>query len=676
MPWSGRARLGACAAALALVPVAARAAPDTPARTVAISDLLALRVAQDPVIARDGTRVVFTLFEPPGPQAEGPTSHVWSVPADGGAPARALCQGAHLDWSPQLSPDGRTLAFLSTRGGAPRLYVMPVEGGEARAVTPPDVDASSPAWSPDGTRLAFLSEELGVGGDYDDYSAAAADERVVSRHAELVRLRVVTVASGELRSVTGDAHSVLAFDWAPSGDAFAVVARARRPGALATGAGQPVELLRVPLAGGHARHLARFDTRVTQPRVAPDGSAVALAAHDGRSAGNVMRTIVLVPADGTGVVRNLLDGYRGSVDTLAWLPDARRIVFNGVEGVHVAPRLLDVATGRVSALVDETFVAEGLSVAAGAPRVAFLAQTPRHPREVWSADLDGRPRRLTRLNPQLDGLRFARREVVHWRADDGVEIEGLLLVPPDLELGRRYPTVVMPHGGSTGWSMWKDGFLTDVGQVMAAAHGYVVFYPNPRGTPGYGRAFEDALVGDVGGRELRDVLDGLDWLVARGTSDAQRLAIGGWSWGGTLAAWAVTQTERFRCAIDGGGVVDWRSFYGQSENPELARAAFDGAPEERAALYAERSALRHVERIRTPLLILHGEDDAHVPVSQAWQMYRALRERGRPVEFVLYPRERHFLLEPAHAANFMTRVLGWYELHLKRPAASAARAAP
>jgi dipeptidyl aminopeptidase/acylaminoacyl peptidase len=643
-------------------------------RPVGIEDLLAVRIPHDLQISPDGIHVAFVVFEPPSAREapQPPTSNIWIVDTQGRSEPRRLTSGPGMDWSPQWAPDSRRLAFLSTRSGSTQLYVLDAAGGEPRAVTPPDLDLTDVSWSPDGSVLAFLTED-GTPSDYGTYGDSAFDEMIISRTTRPSRLNVLDPGSGALRQLTEPGASVICYDWSPDAKEFAVVLKDPQVDGGA-GTERSLQLARMSAGGGQLRRLAMLQVaNVTAVRWAPNGTHLAVLAHDGRSPHRIMRTILLASAADGDPPRNLLADYRGSVNWFTWLPDGRRIAFNGLEGVHAQPMVLEVGGATLSHVLGGNAVTDNVSLDRRGTRFAFTDQSTFRPRDIWTADLEGRSRQLTHFNPELEQVTFGNGEIVHWRAEDGQEIEGILLRPPGGDPGRRYPTVVMPHGGSTGWSMWKAGFLTDVGQVMAAAHGYVVLYPNPRGTPGYGREFEEAAVGDVGGREFRDIMSGIDWLVARRIADPDRLGIGGWSGGGTMAAWAVTQTDRFRCAIDGGGIVNWESFYGQTDTPSVAIASFGGSPSERPALYHARSPLSHLDRVHTPLLVLHGEGDTHVPVGQAWEIYRGLKSGGKEVEFVLYPREQHFLMEPKHALNFMNRVLGWYETHLK--AAEPARAA-
>jgi dipeptidyl aminopeptidase/acylaminoacyl peptidase len=637
-------------------------------RAVSIDDLLSLRNGFDAEIAPDGSRVAFAIAEPPKDYSSSaaPVANLWLVSTNTSQSITRFTTGSHMDWSPHWSPDNKRIAFLSSRTGNGRVYVQVVSSKAGSiALTPADVDVSEFAWAPDGHYIAFVAADASRDRDYSKHAFARADESVISRKNATTRLFVVDLLSKRIRSVSDPKVNVLGFAWSPRGDRIAVQVRdvPEMPTENDPSDGRAI-VATVSPNGGKLSSIAEIRGALGTIQWSPDGLQIAMVVHESNAYAKFMRTLELFPATGGGAPRKLLGDYAGSVSEFAWTADNRRIVFVGAEGVNNCVRIVDAPSGMISHPLRASAI-EGLSLSRATSRMAFFDESPLGPRDIWLTDLKGGARQLTNLNPQVRGLYLPKAELVRWVADDGVTIEGILLKPASSENHAPLPMVVMPHGGVTGWSRWKLGFQTDVGQVMAANYGYAVLYPNPRGTPGYGAFFEDQLANDVGGRELQDILEGIDYLVKEGIADNDRLAIGGWSWGGTLAAWAVARTDRFRCAIDGGGVVDWASFFGQTDFPAIASRLFGGTPYQRGDLYRERSTISHVESIHTPLLVLHGELDTHVPTGQGWEIYRALAAQRKDVEFVIYPREHEYLLEPAHARNFMNRVLEWYELHLK-----------
>lgn len=654
-----------------------RSEPAAPRRAVTIEDLLNIRNGFDAQLSADGRFVAFAIMEPADPVAadKGPVSNLWIVPAAGsGAPVR-LTAGARMDWLPRWAPDSERIAYLSPGQDVTRVYVTSRAQKTPAPVTPPDLDVSDFAWSPDGRTIAFLSSEDAGQTDYVNHPFPNADEQVLSRKVVVSRLLAVDVSTRRVRPVTHEPLSILGFAWSPDGQSIALqIPKSAMLQSFPVSSADPIILGVVPSQGGAIMNVAELSGAVGVVRWSPDGSTIAVPVYQGKAVSKFPNRIALVSMKEQSASRYLLKGYNGSLADFAWLRGGKSIVFSGIEGTKTRLRLVDVESDELSAAFLREGAMEDISVSDKHLRIAYFDESPHHPRDLWISELDGPSRQLTRLNPQIDKLLFGDVEVIHWKAQDGIMIEGLLLKPAGLQAGHRYPLVVMPHGGVTGWSRWKSGFLTDVGQVMAAGHGFAVLYPNPRGTPGYGTGFEDGLVGDVGGHEVTDILSGIDFLVQEGIADPQKLGIGGWSWGGTIAVSAISQTNRFKCAIDGGGVVDWISFFGQSDSPAIATSLFGGTPLDHPDLYRERSPIFHLSGVTTPLLVLHGEEDTHVPTGQAWEIYRLLKAERKRVEFVIYPREKEYLLEPAHAFNFMSRVLDWYERHLKDDAAPAVAA--
>lgn len=325
-------------------------------------------------------------------------------------------------------------------------------------------------------------------------------------------------------------------------------------------------------------------------------------------------------------------------------------------------------------------------------RAAIVLEGPRSPRAVWRVDLrimglifdvhrktgaispmslknSAQLRQLTQ--PSFDPRKFllGHQQIIRWKSRDGWEIQGVLIKPVGYKSGRRYPLLVCIHGGPT--SVVGNGFLVSsfsnnfIWNQVLAARGYALFYPNFRGSAGYGLKFAEANVGDMGGQDFHDIDSGVDALIERGLADPQRLAIAGWSYGGFMACWTVTQTPRYKAAIMGAGISNWHSFHGNSEIHTWDAAHYRADPYQRDGAYARFSGMNFVDRVRTPTLILHGQTDLCVPPEQAYQFHRALLDHGVHSELVLYPREGHNISEKAHWLEMRHRVTAWFDRYLK-----------
>lgn len=620
---------------------------------------------QDPQLSPAGDRVAFTLVAASRPD-EHDRSSLWMLDLPSGV-SRQFTAGPRSDSAPRWSPDGATIAFLSDRAeaGKKQVCLISAGGGEASPVTSWKGGVSTLQWSPDGTRIAFLGKDARTD-EEEQREKERRDHIVRDRDFKYDRLYIVSPGGGEPRLVSreGETH-IIAFDWLP--DASGLVA-IHVPSPLADDEGTgPSDIVRYDLADGSApRPVMRLETGVEQVCVSPDCRWVAFRSKAGRV--TVADQLWVVPPAG-GERRLLTPGYEGTIDRLLWSPNGREVRFVAHEDLWGALRAIDVETGEMWPLGSEAEERKGsydayLSQNAAGSAFAVVRHFSDRPPNVWVGQVGGRLEERTRCNERLAAYRFSAAEPIAWESD-GVEIHGLLHRPMDIQEGARCPLVVHVHGGPA-W-LWSDRFMAgwhDWAQLLAQ-RGYAVLLPNPRGSTGRGASYTDALVNDVGGNEFRDIMRGVDHVVGLGFVDADRLGIGGWSWGGYLTAWAVTQTDRFRCAVMGAGVSNLASDQGQNDVPRMNDDYFDVSAYEDSAPYARVSPVTYVRQAKTPTLILHGEKDERVAAPQAWEMYRGLTWAGVETELVTYPREGHPIKERAHQIDLLERVIAWYDRFLQ-----------
>jgi dipeptidyl aminopeptidase/acylaminoacyl peptidase len=292
--------------------------------------------------------------------------------------------------------------------------------------------------------------------------------------------------------------------------------------------------------------------------------------------------------------------------------------------------------------------------------LAFVAESAVDAPELWLSNGEAAAEKVTRFNESWSQIPVLKPEVLRYKSFDGTEIEAMLLKPRGYVEGTRVATVVLIHGGPTG--VWSDSF-EPWGQLLAA-RGYAVLYPNIRGSIGYGHRFIEMNRGDWGGADFKDVMSGVDFLISRGIADPNRLGIGGWSYGGYMSEWAITQTQRFKAAVSGAGMSDLATEFGTEDGPAYDEW-FYGLPYEKPEGFAKSSPMTYVKNARTPTLILHGENDRTDPIGQSQMLYRALKRYGVESEFVVYPREPHGLQEEKHLIDRMNRIVRWFDAHLK-----------
>lgn len=636
--------------------------------------LLTLRTPMDVQLSPDGTYVAFTLFERV-PDRPKPRGKLWIAPTSGGEP-RPLASAEGEDACPRWSPDGKRLAFLSSRGETAgekpgemsdekqpkmQVYVTSVVEGEARDTRRVCVmpnGASLLAWSPDSTRISCISLEG---------EEPSKDPIVVGpdRHR---RLWTVRPEHDTAEPVTPPNVTVWEYAWSPDSSKIAVF--------FTTGPDETDyyrgQLGLVNAAGGAVHQITQLTRQAGALAWSPDGERLAYISGEWSDRGIIGGDVYTLPVNGMegGRPKNLTPGIGCSPSWVRWLPNGKRMLYAALDGLCAQIGLLDEATGRPTPLQEDFIVGEGfqprLSPSADMRRIAVTHSTPEHPFDVFVGDLQGGTiewRRLSRFNPIAEET-FAVQESrrISYTSVDGWRIEALFHPPAVKKFEGKPPLVLVVHGGPSGAHSDTWGGR-NFSQVLTSA-GYAVLRPNPRGSMGRGVEFADAVLGDMGGKDLQDVLRGVEYVIEQGLVDPDRVAIAGWSYGGFMTAWAVTQTTRFKAAMMGAGVADFHSFHAQTNIQDWDMRSLMADPSERPEAYRARSAITFAKRVTTPTLILHGEKDLCVPVNQAYAFYRALRERGVPTELVVYPREGHGFQERDHVKDMEERILRWMETYL------------
>lgn len=618
-------------------------------------------IPEDPQLSPDGRCLAFTV-RPASKKGEHTERAIWL--SRDGAPAEPFTSGFADDNSPRWSPDGTRLAFISDRKDVKerkksQLYVIRLDGGEARPLGDLEGELSGPAWSPDGRYIAVLRKDPETA-EEKAKNEARDDAVVVETDPKRNRVFIVDVETGKARQLTYGTRQVWSFGWSRDSEWIAIATTEGYDLDATCGEG---DLYVVPAAGGIPRHVAHFPALPKTPVFVEGGIAVNCSGHWADPPDSVW----FVP-DGEGP-RNLLPGFKGNVEELYPIAgDPTRVAVRVVEGTHGVAYAVEIATGTLTKITPEGQHGEGSVIAGPAPsrdgkRIGVIWSDGAIPQEVFVAETGGAPKAVTELGKAFLG-RLSPVETVTWLSD-GWEIEGLLTYPANYEPGKRYPLIVEAHGGPS-WQ-WEDYcFLDwhDWAQLMAS-HGFAVLAPNPRGSTGRGAEFQKLLQNDVGGGEVRDLVNGALAMVERGIADRERLGIGGWSWGGYLTATTITKSNVFKAAMMGAGLSNLISDHGTDDIPSANLLYFSRWPYDDFEPYWEGSALKHIKNCTTPTLILHGDADARVQPWQGAEMFRALKTLGVPVEFVRYPREGHRIEERNHQIDLMRRIVDWFTKWLK-----------
>lgn len=645
-------------------------------------------------ISPEGSSILFlrSRWRPEDAKPGPGYANLWRMPFVGGEPQRLTTADAE-DQRPRWSPDGSRIAFLSKRdkGDSPktRVWILPAAAGESFALTDEKTEVSSFEWSPDGKSIAYVAADRKTEEKEKD-EKAGKDWTVADRDLKPRRIWIADAETGKAEKLgsLGDL-SAWDFDWAPDGSALvATVTDQNR-----TDDSYMLKRIAILPFKGDRREVVPVVGKISEIGWSKDGKTIAWLG--GVDSSDPSQGSLFVVAAAGGTPRNLTGDRPQSSQSIAWRRDGR-IAVTSVGGAKTFLSLVSPATGEW-----ETVLQPGIAAFSSATwsddgrRYAFAGSTSAHPNDVFAGAIavagegDTRgggktkkgkgsagpgasskaqaPKKLVDSNPQLEGLPRATQEVVRYAAKDGLEIEGVLVRPAGFAEGKRYPLVVIAHGGpeSQYLDAWQNSYSSP-GHLLAE-RGYMVFFPNYRGSTGRGVAFAKADHKDLGGKEFTDVIDGVDYLASRGWVDSKRVGITGGSYGGYFTALGVTRySNRFAAGVELFGITSWESFLGQSDIPvENSLVHWALWCYDQVDLCRERSAIGNLSDANTPTLILQGKEDDRVPKPQSDELYAALKWKKVPVEYVVYPREGHGFRERWHRIDTLTRLLGWFDRYLK-----------
>jgi dipeptidyl aminopeptidase/acylaminoacyl peptidase len=618
-------------------------------------------------VSPEGRRVAWV--ESDGAEARPTTIRIADINSPASArrwtPDRGAATANESD--PVWSPDGRRLAFLSDAGskGQPQAWVVAAAGGKARRLTDVRGDLGDLAWSPDGRSIACLVIE-NAPRRAGPLVPSTPDSGVVGEKVFEQRLAIVDVATAHLRLLSPPDLYVYEYDWSPDGTMFAATG--------AHGAGDDnwwvAELYTIDAASGRARSILKPSVQIAAPRFSPDGRSIlyigGIMSDEGSTGGDIYR----VPAGG-GTPEDLTPGMKASATSLAgWLRNPDRAVFGENVDGDSGLAAVDPASGKIETLwKGAEVISAGRGIGASLSRdgsvSALIRQSFERPPEIWAGPT-GDWKQQTRINAGIGPL-WGRARSLHWSSGD-FQVQGWLLEPPRIDRQKRFPMVVLVHGGpaaanTAGWPGRWSGVL--------ASQGYFVLLPNPRGSYGQGEAFTRANVQDFGYGDFRDILAGVDAAIQAAPVDRDRVGIGGWSYGGYMTMWAVTQTDRFAAAVAGAGIANWQSYYGENRIDQWMIPYFGASVYEDPAVYAKSSPMTFITKVHTPTLILQGDRDAEVPAPQAYEFWHALKTLGVPTELVIYADEGHGVRKPEHQRDIIQRMVGWFDQRLGSNARAA-----
>jgi len=681
-------KLGPClsAALIALsLPLSVPAQkPPTQPRPVTVDDLFQIREVLDPQLSPDAQSVAYTI-KTLLLKEDKPEERIWAVPTAGGYAVPMTAEGVSSS-HPRWSPDGKYLAFLSARNeGKTQVWLLNRSGGEAQRLTDTPQDVDDFVWSPDSTRLVVIlrdpsEEELAAAKTKDKEDAREKDKKPKTKKPWVIdrlqfktdevgyldrrraHLYVLDLATKALTRITSGDYDDARPAWSPDGRLIAFASNRSKPDPDRT---YNTDIWVVAVnntdKGAQLTQVTANPGDDDTPSWSPDGKFITYITQlDPHLFQYATHHVAVSPANG-GAARVLTQSFDRNATEPRFSPDGNSIYFIADDdGTQILARV-PVTGGEVTRPIAGRFMLYAYSLAKNGD-IAAQIDMPDRPSEIYAQPASSNKlTRLTKTNDaSLSQLKLVQPEYVHLKSKDGTTIAGYLYKPLDYTPGRKYPAILRPHGGPV-WAYYAE--FTLLAQLLAA-NGYAVLYPNPRGSTGYGENFAKAIWADWGNKDYQDDMAMVDYAIAQGIADPDKLGVGGWSYGGISTDFIIAQTTRFKAAISGAGEALNTSLYGHDQYQRDYETEL-GRPWENHALWDKLSPFYKVANITTPTLFMGGGIDWNVPILGSEQMYQAMKSLGRETQLVVYPGEYHEFKAPSHLKDRLERYLAWYAHYIK-----------
>jgi dipeptidyl aminopeptidase/acylaminoacyl peptidase len=631
-----------------------------------IDDLLTIKSVGGTQISPDGKWIAYTVNYGDFKQ-DAFITQIWLVNSDN-AKSFQLTRGEKSSTNPKWSPDGQWLAFLSNRiEDKNQIFVIDPAGGEAQQLTKSETAINNFAWSEDGRTIAYSATEP-TSQPLKDRKDYFGDYDVVREGYSYVQLWTIDLAEAMKTPLAGKQHtkkkdfSVDSFAWSPDASMIAFSATVNPD--LIQGVTSDIYLLK--LADDSVRKIVSTPGPDNNPRFSPDGKQIVFSSAMGNTLYYASNSrLAVVSVDG-GPSRSLSDNFDENPGLLEWKKDG--IYFSGLQKTASHLFRVDPATGGITRLSKpDDLMAGSFSFTRSGDRVAFIAGSPTSMNEVFVSDVKRfAPRKLTEMTAQTRDLLLGTREVISWKSQDGTTIEGVLIKPADFDQAKKYPLLCIIHGGPTGID--RPLLLTPDARYYPSdiwvARGALILKVNYRGSAGYGEKFRKLNMRNLGVGDAWDVLSGVDYLIAKGWVDKDKVACMGWSHGGYISAFLTTSSDRFVAISVGAGISNWATYYYNTDITPFTINYLGNNPAEDAAIYQKTSPMSYIKSAKTPTLIQHGELDRRVPIANAYELRQGLEDRGVKVEMVVYKGFGHGITKPKSMRAVMQHNLSWFNHYI------------
>lgn len=654
-------------------------------KAITFNDFIRIKRVSNPQVSPKGDLVAFVVTVMDKEQNSS-NSDIWLVPTKGGE-IRMLTLSPHADFRPRWSPDGKRIAFASTRGGRPQIWLINLDGGEAYPLTNNTTGAQGVIWSQTGKHLAFISSVSSQGYDEEfpeQKNEAKKKSKVKAKifHELLFRhwnswrdgrrnhLFVIPAEGGQAVDVTpgdfdtppislGSSHD---YAFSPDGKEICFV-RNTDP-ELKISLGTNNDLFVSSVERDVSNQLTTNKANDNSPHYSPNGLFIAYRAMARAGFEADKYNLILYERRFNNTI-NLTENLDCSVDEIIWSPDSKSVYFTAEEQGRRSLFRIRLKKNEVEKILEGHYISS-LSMTPDGKKMVFLKQSLNSPAEIYSFNLKSKKlTQLTDVNQELlSKLEMNPAEEFWFEGAEEEKIHGFLVKPPFFDASQKYPLVMLIHGGPQG--AWRDNFHYRWNAQMFASPGYIVAMVNFHGSTGYGQAFTDSITGDWGGKPYQDIMLGLDDLLSRHDFIMKnRIGAAGASYGGYMINWIEGHTDRFDCLISHAGVFDLRSMHGSTEELWFPEWEFKGTPWTNKEMYEKWSPSYHVQNFKTPCLVVHGEQDFRVPVNQGFQLFTSLQRQKIPSMMLYFPDEDHFVRKPQNAELWWKTVHEWLAKYLK-----------